>query len=280
MYVASTLTFLRTPTFPPHLTPPSRPGVFAQPTKVMDTNYLLHARHSPLGPILGVLTALSLVIIFALLRSRQPRVSVLPHLQRVWRALLYPVILVYRLYWNRDRLIISIPLGTQIETSYYVEEEPNAFFSVDEIGVLIFALPGIIWVRYRREHGDEIEFHLLLNTLVSIAHAPTPLQVIGSGPPLTSPGAVERLSLDLLARTSLNIIPQSSLPELAHPTPLHTAIHIALLPGSIMSLSARTPGAASSTVRQGISTYDSNLAPTPPPSPQLIGFTIESPEQD
>ncbi|KAG8709161.1 hypothetical protein FRC12_004318 [Ceratobasidium sp. 428] len=246
----------------------------------MDADYLLHARRSPLGAILGVLTALALVIFLAYLWCREPRIPVLPHLQRIWRALLYPVVLLYRLYWNRDRLFISIPLGTQIETSYYVREEPNSFFSVDEIGILVFSLPGVIWVRYRREHGDELQFHLLLNTLVSVAQTPTPLQTIRSSSHLTSNRAAERLSLDLLARTSLNIIPQSSLPELVHPTPLHAAVRIALLPGFTPSLNAPISSATSRAPHENISGYDFVLAPTPPPSPQSVVSTIGSLEQD
>ncbi|KAG8775113.1 hypothetical protein FRC12_001667 [Ceratobasidium sp. 428] len=214
----------------------------------MDADFLLHAAHSPLGAILGVLTAIALVIFLACVWNRELSAIVLLHLQYMRQILLYPLVLIYRLYWHRDRLFISIPLGTQIETSYYVREEPNAFFSVDEIGTLVFAIPGVIWVRYRRDHGDVIRSHLLLNTLVSVAQVPTPLQTIHSGLSLTSNPATERSSLDLLARTSLNIIPQLSLPEVAHLAPSRPTTHTAL------------------TLYEDTNTYDFNSPPTPPPS--------------
>ncbi|KAG8795756.1 hypothetical protein FRC12_010197 [Ceratobasidium sp. 428] len=241
----------------------------------MDADYLLRTTHFPLAPILGVISALAVMAIFlAFIWDFEPSISIQVLLQHFRRALLYPAVLVYRLYFYRDRLFISIPLGTQIETSYYVEEDPNQFFSVDQIGTLVFALPGIIWVRYSEENRDEIRSHLLLNTMVSLAQTPTPLQTIRSNVHPILNRAARSLSLDLHARTSLNIIPQSSLPELAYPTPLRTAIHIALSSGLVSPPSVRPHNRGIG--EENIDSYGRSLAPTPPPSPQSVANSAES----
>jgi hypothetical protein len=174
----------------------------------MAANLFLSAYLS-LPAMLLVLIALTLVIlVHDLLNHDEPGLA--PSLPQYTRRMVNHLTLVaHRLYWRRDRLLISIPRGALVHTSYYIEEAPGIFVSNDQTGTLVLALPGVIWVRYTESGYSRIVMHGLLSTQVSIAHSPLPWETIYSSIHQNTFSEM-RSSQDTFAHTSLNITPPNS----------------------------------------------------------------------
>ncbi|KAG8741733.1 hypothetical protein FRC12_015569 [Ceratobasidium sp. 428] len=235
----------------------------------MGANSLLLHIYLPLEVVLKVLLALALIILVVdYLRYHEPSHPFHNLWQQLRYTLRHPIRLAYRLYWNRDRLLISVPLGSRVNTFAYRELAPGIYHADERTGTLMFALPGVIWVRYLdADSGSWVAMHGLLNTIVSAANPPTPQEAVYSThrSALPSEGS---WSSNGFARTSLNLIsPVSSPPPIDH-TPIDILGQHTLLPNSVPEhinsyLSYPLQG-----VYEDLNTHHFGSAPTPPPSLQ------------